>query len=190
MDFKHCFCFLSLSLLVMFTVLHNNISKAIARKCGYCQIAPAQKKTVPCSWGIWSYSIEEPNQRTALSVVCPSQVAKSESESESSLLSPSPSPRVRVKKKIESEFTNLVVNIYSTFVYLPKHENKLNIFLSLTTTTTTTCIECQSKQRNTVRPLLLGLGRDLGPSHESRFLSPSPSLSQSEKKTGLESDSE
>ena len=92
--------------------------------------------------------------------------SKSESESESSpdspqSPSPSPSPRVRV--------TNLVV--------------LFNICLSSKTwKQTTKYIECQSKQRNTARPLLLGLGRDSGPSHESRFLSPSPSPSQSKKK--------
>ena len=91
--------------------------------------------------------------------------SKSESESESSPQSPSPSPspRVRVKKKIRVRVTNLVVHIF-------------NICLSSKTwKQTTKCIECQSKQRNTARPLLLGLGRDSGPSHESRFLSPSQS---------------
>ena len=90
--------------------------------------------------------------------------------SESRLSNPSPSHhlrvRVRVKKKIRVRVTNLVVHIF-------------NICLSSKTwKQTTKCIECQSKQHNTARPLLLGLGRDSGPSHESRFLSPSPSQSE------------
>ena len=86
------------------------------------------------------------------------QVVKSESES--SPLSPSPS-----QKKFWVRVTNLVIHIFN------------NCLSSKTWTQTTKCIECQSKQRNTARPLLLGLGRDSGPS-QSRFLSPS----QSEKK--------
>ena len=100
--------------------------------------------------------------------------SESESESESSPQSPSPSHhlkvRVRVitsesesKKKIRVRVTNLVVHIF-------------NICLSSKTwKQTTKCIECQSKQRNMARPVLLGLGRDSGPSHESWFLSPSQS---------------
>ena len=91
------------------------------------------------------------------------RVITSKSESESSPQSQSQIPRVRVKKKFRVRVTNLVVHIF-------------NICLSSKTwKQTTKCIECQSKQRNTARPLLLGLGRDSGPSHESRFLSPSPS---------------
>ena len=81
-------------------------------------------------------------------------------ESESSPLSPSPSPshhlrvRVRVKFFFWVRVTNLVVHIF-------------NICLSSKTwKQTTKCIECQSKQRNTARPLLLGLGRDSGLSHD------------------------
>ena len=87
------------------------------------------------------------------------QVVKSESES--SPLSPSPGhhlkDRVRVitsesesesKKKIWVRVKNLVVHIF-------------NICLSSKTwKQTTKCIECQSKQRNMARPLLLELGRD------------------------------
>ena len=102
------------------------------------------------------------------------QVVKSESES--SPLSPCPSPshylkvRVRVRVRVKQFFwvrvTNLVVHIF-------------NICLSSKTwKQTTKHIECQSKQRNMARPLLLGLGHDLGSSHESRFLSPSPSQSE------------
>ena len=95
--------------------------------------------------------------------------SKSESESSPQSQSQSQSPRVRVQKKNRVRVTNLVVHIF-------------NICLSSKTwKQTTKCIECQSKQRNTARPLLLGLGRDSGPSHESRFLSPSPSP-KSEKK--------
>ena len=86
------------------------------------------------------------------------RVITSKSESESS--PQSPSPRVRVKKKIRVRVTNVVVHIF-------------NICLSSKTCKQTTkCIECQSKQRNTARPLLLGLGP------ESRFLSPSQSQSK------------
>ena len=102
-------------------------------------------------------------------MLCPSpgcqirvRVITSESESESSPQSPSQ------KKKIRVRVTNLVVHIF-------------NICLSSKTwKQTTKCIECQSKQRKTARPLLLGLGHDS--ESESRFLSPSPSPSQSEKK--------
>ena len=83
------------------------------------------------------------------------RVTTSKSESESSPQSQSPKKKFWV--------TNLVVHIF-------------NICLSSKTwKQTTKCIECQSKQRNTARPLLLGLGRDSSPSHESGFLSPSPS---------------
>ena len=87
--------------------------------------------------------------------------SKSESNSESSPQSPSPSQ----KKKNRVRVTNLVVHIF-------------NICLSSKSwKQTTKCIKCQSKQRNTARPLLLV---DSGV-HESRFLSLSPSPSQSEK---------
>ena len=131
---------------------------------------------------LWRYPCSK-HRIVKLSVLCPSPgcqirvrvrviTSKSESESESSPQSPSPSPRVRVKKKIRVWVTNLIVHIF-------------NICLSSKTwKQTTKCIECQSKQRNTARPLLLGLERDSGPSHESRFLSQSPSQSE---KAGLES---
>ena len=100
--------------------------------------------------------------------------SQSESKSESSPQnqSPSPSPRVRVQKKIRVRVTNLVVHIF-------------NICLSSKTwKQTTKCIECQSKQRNTARPLLLGLGRDSArPGPESRVtISESESESESEWK--------
>ena len=100
---------------------------------------------------------------------CCVQVQVVKSESESSPLSPSPSHHLKVRvrvitsesesaspsqKKIWVRVTNLVVHIF-------------NICLSSKTwKQTTKCIECQSKQRNTARQLLLGLWRDSGPSHD------------------------
>ena len=100
------------------------------------------------------------------------RVITSESESESA------SPN---KKKHRVRVTNLVVHIFN-FCLSSKPWKQ-------TTKCQSNVRECQSKQRNTARPLLLGLGRDSSPSHESRFLSPSPSPSQSEQ-SGLESESE
>ena len=88
--------------------------------------------------------------------------SESESESESSPQSPSPS-----QKKIRVRVTNLVVHIF-------------NICLSSKTwKQTTKCIECQSKQRNTARPLLLGLGRDSGVTRARVTISESESESES-----------
>ena len=110
------------------------------------------------------------------------QVVKSESESESS--PQTPSPRVRVPKFFSSPSHESSSPHYMLFVFMFWKINKclFNICLSClsskTWKQTTKCIECQSKQRNTARPLLLGLGRDSGPSHEWGFLSPSPSQSE------------
>ena len=95
-------------------------------------------------------------------MLCPSPGCQIRVRVRAFILPLSPSPRVRVKKCFRVRVTNLVVHIF-------------NICLSSKTwKQTTKCIECQSKQRNTGRPLLLGLGRD-SDKHESRFLSPSPS---------------
>ena len=84
------------------------------------------------------------------------QVVKSESSPQSPSPSPSHHLRVRVKKKLESE----------SRIYLPKHENKQqnvsNVRVNSATRHGRYCL-------------------DSGPSHESQFLSPCPSPSQSEK---------
>ena len=91
------------------------------------------------------------------------QMFKSESESDSWPQSPSPSQKKNSSPSHESSSPHIWY-----FLYLPKHENKIR----------TTTVE--NAQHGTAATAWTRAW--LGPSHESRFLSPSPSPSQSKKK--------
>ena len=97
-------------------------------------------KTIFCGmeWGVAISAVSE-------SECCVRDIT---SESESSPQSPS-------QKKNWVRITNLVVHILKKKISSKtwKQDNKMYRI-------------CQSKQRNTARPLLLRLGRDSGPSHD------------------------
>ena len=114
------------------------------------------------------------------------QVVKSESEFESSPLSPSPSPSHHLKVRVPSPIHHLRVRVRVKNLVV----HIFNICLSSKTwKQTTKCIECQSKQRNAARPLLLGLGCDSArvTSHDFWVR---VRVRVEVKKTGLESESE
>ena len=103
-------------------------------------------------------------------------------------LSPGCQIRVWVRvitSKSESESASPSQTFFSSPSHNPSSPHSQHLFIFQNMKQTTKCIECQSKQCNTARPQLLGLGRDSGPSHDfwvrvrvkvkKLDLSPSPS---------------